>query len=224
MATSTPKAAPKGAKPARPPASVPAPTPAVQAPGAMGAPRFSAWQTVAIVVGVLAVAAVAGLAGAAVGFGYGRAMTRAAFPAVGMRSFMLPNGSIHPFGGDSQVPFPFGDEIPYGMMEPRLAGGAYLGVTYESVGVDQAALEGLSDGEGALVSAVMDGSPAAAAGIQAGDILLAVDGQRLIRTAMLRRLIQAHAPGDGVSLLVLRDGSERSFEVTLGQATDAPTP
>ena len=224
MANSTPKAAPKGPKPARPPASVPAPAPAVQAPGAMGAPRFSAWHTVAIVAGVLAVAAVSGLAGAAVGFGYGRAMTRAAFPAVGMRSFMLPNGSIHPFGGDSQVPFPFGDEIPYGMMEPRLAGHAYLGVTYESVGVDQAAQEGLSDGEGALVSAVIDGSPAAAAGIQAGDIILAVDGRRIVRTAMLRRLIQAHAPGDGVSLLVLRDGSERSLDVTLGQATDAPTP
>ena len=223
MANSTPKAAPKGPKPARPPASVPAPAPAVQAPGAMGAPRFSAWHTVAIVAGVLAVAAVSGLAGAAVGFGYGRAMTRAAFPAAGMRSFMLPDGSTEPFGGDIQ-PFPFGDDLPYGRMEPRRAGAAYLGVTYESVGADRAAQEGLSDGEGALVTAVMDGSPAAAAGMEAGDIILAVDGQRILRTAMLRRLIQAHAPGDGVSLLVLRDGSEQSLEVTLGHATDAPTP
>lgn len=223
MANSTPKAARKGAKAARPPASVPDPAPAVQAPGAMSAPRFSAWHIVAIVAGVLAVAAVAGLAGATVGFGYGRSMARAAFPAVGMRSFMLPNGSIDPFGGDDQMPFPFGDETPYGMMEPRLAD-AYLGVTYESVGVDQAAQEGLSDREGALVSAVMDGSPAAAAGIQAGDIILAVDGRRIVRTAMLRRLIKAHAPGDGVSLLVLRDGSEQTLDVTLGRATDAQTP
>src|SRR3972149_8982163 len=100
-------------------------------------------------------------------------MTRAAFPAVGMRSFIPPNGSIDPLCGDHQMPLPFGDEIPYGMIEPRLADAAYLGVTYESVGVDQAAQEGLSDGEGALVSAVMDGSPAAAAGIEAGDIILA---------------------------------------------------
>jgi len=224
MANSTPKSPPKRAKPVSVPASVPAPTPAVQASGAMSAPRFTAWHIVAIVAGVLAVAAVAGLVGAAVGFGYGRSMARAAFPAVGMRSFMLPNGSIDPFGGDNQMPFPFGDETPYGMMEPRLAGDAYLGVTYESVGVDQAAQEGLSDGEGALVSAVMDGSPAAAGGIQAGDIILAVDGQSIVRTAMLRRLIQAHAPGDEVSLLVLRDGSEQSLDVTLGRATDAQTP
>ena len=110
------------------------------------------------------------------------------------------------------------------MMEPRLAGAAYLGVTYESVGADRAAQEGLSDGEGALVTAVMDGSPAAAAGLQAGDIILTVDGRRIVRTAMLRRMIQAHAPGEGVSLLVLRDGKEKSLDVTLGQATDAQNP
>jgi len=224
MANSTPKAAPKGARPARPPASVPDPAPAVQASGAMSAPRFSAWHIIAITAGVLAVAAVACLGGAVVGFRYGRAMTRAAVPAVGMPSFMLPNGSIHPFGDDNQMPFPFGDEIPYGMMEPRLAGAAYLGVTYESVGADRAAQEGLSDGEGALVTAVMDGSPAAAAGLQAGDIILTVDGRRIVRTAMLRRMIQAHAPGEGVSLLVLRDGKEKSLDVTLGQATDAQNP
>src|SRR3972149_5263434 len=51
MANSTPKAAPKGAKPARSPAPVPAPAPAVQAPGAMSAPRFTAWPIVAIVAG-----------------------------------------------------------------------------------------------------------------------------------------------------------------------------
>src|SRR3990170_5388057 len=117
MANSTPKSAPKRAKPVSVPAPVPAPPPAVQAPGAMSAPRFTAWHIVAIVAGVLAVAAVAGLAGAAVGFRYGRSMTRAAFPASGMRSFMLPNGSIDPLCGDHQMPLPFGDEIPYGMID-----------------------------------------------------------------------------------------------------------
>src|SRR3972149_8659467 len=104
MANSTPNPAPKRAKPVSVPASVPAPTPAVQASGAMSAPRFTAWHIVAIVAGVLAVAAVAGLVGAAVGFGYGRSMARAAFPAVGMRSFMLPNGSIGPLGRDHPKP------------------------------------------------------------------------------------------------------------------------
>jgi membrane-associated protease RseP (regulator of RpoE activity) len=188
----------------------------------MSAPRFSAWQIVAIVAGVLAVAAVACLAGATVGFGYGRAMTRSAVPAFGMHSTMLPNGSIDPFGYGRQMPFAFGDELPYGMMGPRLAGGAFLGVTYEAVGPEQSQQEGLSDGEGALVSAVLDGSPAEAAGVQAGDIILAVDGQKLVRTELLRRLVQAHAPGDVISLLVLRNGNEQTMDVTLGQASQAP--
>jgi membrane-associated protease RseP (regulator of RpoE activity) len=190
----------------------------------MSAPRFSTWHIVGIVAAVLAVAAIAGLAGAAVGFGYGRATTRAAVSAAGMRSFMLPNGSIHPFDGEGQMPFGFGDEMPYDMMEPPLAGAAYLGVTYEAVGADRAEQEGLAAGEGALVSLVMDGSPAAAAGVHAGDIILAVDGKKIVRTAMLRRLIQAHAAGDGVSLLILRDGREQTVDVTLGQASDSQTP
>ena len=221
MANSTPKAARKGARPTRAPASVPDPAPAVTTVGAMSAPRFSAWHIVAIVSGVLAVAAVACLAGAAVGFGYGRAM---AVPAFGMHSFMLPRGSVDPFGGDRQMPFPFGDEMPYGLTEPRPAGAAYLGVTYEAVGADQADQEGLSDGEGALVSTVLDGSPAAAAGIRAGDIILAVDGHRVVRTELLRRLVRARAPGDEISLLVLRNGMEQTMDVTLGQAPDAQTP
>ena len=221
MPNSTPKPAPKGAKPVPEPAPVPEPVPAVKAPSAMSAPRYSAWHIVGIVAGILALVAVAGLAGAALGFGYGRATSRAAVPFLGMHGYMLPNGSD---GGDRQMPYGFGDEMPFGMMQPRLAGAAYLGVTYEAVAADQAKQEGLSTGEGALVSTVIDGSPAAAAGIQAGDIILAVNGDRVVQTAMLRRLIQAHAAGDQISLLVRRNGNEQTLDVTLGQASDAQTP
>jgi membrane-associated protease RseP (regulator of RpoE activity) len=203
---------------------MPESAPAAKPPDAMSAPRYTTWHVVGIVAGLLAIVAVACLAGAAVGFGYGRAASRAALSAAGMRSFMLPNGSVMPFGYGDDAPFGFGDETPFGMMEPRLAGAPYLGVTYGAVGADQAEQEGLAANEGALVSAVMDGSPAAQAGLQAGDILLAVDGGRIVRTAMLRRLIQAHAVGDEVSLLVLRNGNEHKIVVTLGQAPDAVTP
>src|SRR3972149_3324679 len=138
MANSTPKAARKGARPTRAPASVPDPAPAVTTAGAMREPRFSAWHIVAIVSGVLAVAAGPGLAGAAVGFGYGRAM---AVPAFGMHSFMLPRGSVDPFGGDRQMPFPFGDEMPYGLREPRPAGAAHPGGPHEPGGAAPAAPE-----------------------------------------------------------------------------------
>jgi membrane-associated protease RseP (regulator of RpoE activity) len=224
MANSTPKPAPKGAKPAAAPATAPAPAPAVQTPGALSAPRYSTWHIVGIVAGVLALVAVACLAGAAVGFGYGQAMTRATLPLTGMHGFMLQNGSMMPFGFGDEGPYGDRGLMPYGMMTPRLAGAAYLGVTYEAVDPDQASQAGLSTDEGAQVLTVIDGSPAAAAGMQAGDIILAVDGQRLLRTAMLRKLVSAHQPGDSVSLLVLRDGSERTLAVTLGQAPDTQAP
>ncbi len=217
MPNSTPKPAPKGARAAGKP--MPEAAPAAKPPDAMSAPRYTTWHIVAIVAGLLAIVAMACLAGAAVGFGY-----RVALSAAGMRSFMLPNGSMMPYGYDNETPFGFGDEMPHGRIGPRLAGAPYLGVTYGAVGADQAEQEGLAANEGALVSAVMDGSPAAQAGLQAGDILLAVDGERIVRTAMLRRLIQAHAVGDEVSLLVLRNGNEHKIVVTLGQAPDAVAP
>ena len=221
MANSTPKA-PKGAKLTPPPASVPDPAPAAPAPGAMSVPRFSAWHVVGLVAGVLAVAAIACSVGATIGFGYGRATTRAV-SALRMQDFMMPYGAA-PFGDDNPMPFGFGDEVPFGMMGPRTAAGAYLGVLYDAVDADVAQHAGLEPGEGARVSTVLEGSPAAEAGVQVGDIILAVDGERIVRTAMLRRLIQAHVPGDGVTLLILRDGGEQTLDVVLGQISDAPTP
>jgi membrane-associated protease RseP (regulator of RpoE activity) len=188
----------------------------------MSAPRFSAWHIVGIVAGVLAVAAVACSVGATIGFGYGRATTLAV-SAFRMRDSMMPYG-LSPFGDDNPMPFGFGNEVPYGMMGPQTAAAAYLGVGYEEVRADVAQHAGLAEGEGALVTTVIEGSPAAKAGVQVGDIILEVDGQRIVRTALLRRLIQGHVPGDGVTLLVLRGATEESLDVVLGQASDAPAP
>jgi membrane-associated protease RseP (regulator of RpoE activity) len=201
---------------------VPDAAPAAPAPGAKSVPRFSAWHIVGIVAGVLAVAAVACSVGATIGFGYGRATTLAV-SAFRMRDAMMPYG-LSPFGDDNPVPFGFGNEVPYGMMGPQTAAAAYLGVGYEEVRADVAQHAGLAEGEGALVTTVIEGSPAAKAGVQVGDIILEVDGQRIVRTALLRRVIQGHVPGDGVTLLVLRGATEESLDVVLGQASDAPAP
>jgi membrane-associated protease RseP (regulator of RpoE activity) len=185
----------------------------------MSAPRFSAWHIVGIVAGVLAVVAVAFMAGATIGFGFGRATSRAAV-TTGMRTFMMPGGEIYPFGQGGMMPYGFDDQVPYGMMEPRLAGGAYLGIGYGAVGDDLAAQKGLAADQGALVSTVIDGGPAETAGLQVGDIILALDGHPIVRSGMIRRLVQAHEPGDIVSLLILRDGSEQTIEMTLGESPD----
>jgi S1-C subfamily serine protease len=85
----------------------------------------------------------------------------------------------------------------------RGADGAWLGVTFEE-----------TDGS-VVVSEVVDGSPAADAGLLAGDVIVSVDGEAVDSGQTLSDLVRAHQPGDVISIVVTRDGSEMTLEVTL---------
>ena len=80
--------------------------------------------------------------------------------------------------------------------------------------VDYGALIGTTDGSD---QAVFPGSPAEVAGLQAGDIITAIDGEQMGAEKELSMLILPHAPGDTITLRVLRDDSVREVEVTLGE-------
>jgi serine protease Do len=69
--------------------------------------------------------------------------------------------------------------------------------------------------EGLLVISVDPGSPAEVAGIQPYDVILEVDGQRTPDSATASALLRSRLPGDSVRLRVLRDGGERTIEMTL---------
>jgi putative serine protease PepD len=84
---------------------------------------------------------------------------------------------------------------------------AYLGVSVT------AAADGTA---GAQLADVRSGTPAAEAGLQAGDVLTAVDGDAVSSAAALQSAIDAKKPGDRVILDYLRDGAHRTVTVTLG--------
>jgi S1-C subfamily serine protease len=108
---------------------------------------------------------------------------------------------------------------------------AYLGVTSESLYPQLADHLGLDTNAGALVTDVVNGSPADDAGIRGstgedtfqlqqvktgGDVVLAVDGKPVLENNDLSTLIASHKPGDTVTLEILRDGDKQNVEVTLG--------
>jgi putative serine protease PepD len=85
---------------------------------------------------------------------------------------------------------------------------AWLGVVYQ---------ERTSDvQQGAPVLQVYAGSPAASAGLRAGDVVTAVDGEVIDMRGELRALIRASRPGSTVTLTVERDGSQVAIPTTLG--------
>jgi putative serine protease PepD len=67
----------------------------------------------------------------------------------------------------------------------------------------------------ARVTEVREGTPAADAGLRAGDVITALDGKRIASADALRAAINAHSPGDKVSLTYRRDGKSHTVEVTL---------
>ena len=83
----------------------------------------------------------------------------------------------------------------------------------------------VADGEvverdGAEIGFVEASGPAAAAGVQSGDVVLSIDGASVEGSADLGRLVQANVPGTALEFEVLRDGELVTFPVTLGANTD----
>jgi putative serine protease PepD len=74
-------------------------------------------------------------------------------------------------------------------------------------------------GQGAVITSVQDGTPASAAGIEAGDLVVAVDGAAIDGATGLVAAIRDLEPGDSATITVVRDGERIDVTVTL---TDRP--
>jgi serine protease Do len=91
-----------------------------------------------------------------------------------------------------------------------------LGVGVRDVSDEDRDAFNLPDLSGALVSEVTPDKPAAAAGIELGDVIVAVDGTRIAESGRLIELLNnTYDPGDRIALEVIRNGDHRTFNVRL---------
>jgi len=93
----------------------------------------------------------------------------------------------------------------------------WIGVHIQPVTAEIAESLGLKASEGALVAEPQADSPAAKAGIEAGDVITAVNGHAVKDARDLARQIGAMAPGSTAKLTAWRKGEEKSFSLTLGE-------
>ena len=88
--------------------------------------------------------------------------------------------------------------------DPRAEG--YLGVELD---------DRRDGGQGAVITSVQDGTPAADAGVEAGDLVVAADGAAIDGATGLVAAIRDLQPGDSATITVVRDGARIDLTVTL---------
>jgi S1-C subfamily serine protease len=126
-------------------------------------------------------------------------------------SFAIGRATAHEGGGNerrehSERPFPgLPGQNGNGQL-PRPASGVFLGVSAEAASGGQ---------QGAQVANVLSGSPAAQAGLQAGDVITAVDGTAVSNPSELAQRIRAHQSGDQVTISYSRSGTSTDVQVQL---------
>jgi serine protease Do len=81
---------------------------------------------------------------------------------------------------------------------------------------------GLGTSKGVVVEAVEPQSPAESAGIQAGDVITAVNGQAVSTADALQSLIASYKVGQRITLTINENGQVRQVSVTLGQEPNGP--
>jgi S1-C subfamily serine protease len=97
-------------------------------------------------------------------------------------------------------------------------GRGYLGIHLQSIDEGLAEALDMKENSGVLVRQVEEGSPAAAAGLRPGDIVVKFDGEAVTNPAELRREVRRHDAGEEVKVEYLRGGKSGSAKVTLANA------
>jgi serine protease Do len=124
-------------------------------------------------------------------------------------------------GGYQGIAFAIPVDVAAGVKDQLVKNGKVergrVGVAIQEVSQSLAQSFGLDRPRGALVAGVEKGSPAEKAGIKSGDVLLAINGRTIERSAELPPLVAAVKPGTKASFEVWRDGKSRTLDVSVGQ-------
>jgi serine protease Do len=129
-------------------------------------------------------------------------------------------------GGYQGVSFAIPIDVAMNVKDQLVASGRVqrgrIGVTIQDVNQALADSFKLSRPRGALVSQVEEDGPADKAGLKAGDVILAVDGQPIERSGELPAVIAGIKPGSSATLTIWREKSERKVRIKVGELEDEP--
>ncbi len=147
----------------------------------------------------------------------GGALLNARGELIGINTAILSGG-----GGNQGIGFAIPINMAKYVMDQILKHGkvvrGYIGVGIQDVTPELARAFHVPSEKGALVSNVDSSSPGGKAGLQRGDVITAINGEAVQGANDLRLKVGTMTPGTTVHLKVNRNGEERDFSLTLGEA------
>ncbi len=106
-----------------------------------------------------------------------------------------------------------------GLGVAQAGSGAFLGVVPEPIDEETAEELGYK-GRGVYVASVVEGTAAEKAGMEDGDVIVEIDGDKLVGPGHLRDVLGLHSPGDRVKIKVWREGKTHTLTAELGEHED----
>ena len=134
---------------------------------------------------------------------------------IGINNAIVTRGS-----GNQGVAFAIPSNMVNSVVKSILSTGhvvrGWIGIRFRPVTSDSASAFGYTGNSGIIVSSVVDQGPADNAGLRRGDIVIALNGRYMQKTAEFRNVIARSFPGTTLDLTVFRSGQERSVVLELG--------
>lgn len=115
------------------------------------------------------------------------------------------------------IPSTLAQRIISDLRDHKKVSRGWLGVTIQNVDEATAKALNMKDGRGALVNSVLEGQPAALAGVKEGDVIIAVNDQNIEDTEQLLRAVAMLTPGSRATVTVWRDGKEEKLSLTVAE-------
>ena len=148
----------------------------------------------------------------------GGALVNLAGELIGINSQILSGG---PSGGSIGIGFSIPSNMAKSVMDQLLKDGkvrrGMLGINIQNITDDTAKALELKERSGILVSNVRNGSAADKAGVKRGDIITAINGERIDDSNVLRNKVASTLPGTDIKLTIVREGATTEVTATLDE-------
>ena len=146
----------------------------------------------------------------------GGALINLAGELIGINSQILS-----PSGGSIGIGFSIPSNMAKSVMEQLVKDGkvrrGQLGVTIQNITEGLAKNLDLKETRGVIVSGVKSGSASDKAGIKRGDVIVAINGEKIEDSNTLRNKVAGTAPGSEIAITIIRNGEEQQLKATLDE-------